>query len=30
MDFDSHRLADLTEFSKEFLRKPAKIGQKRF
>ena len=32
MDFDSYseRLVDLTEFSKEFLRKPAKIEQKRF
>ena len=32
MDFDSfsERLVDLTEFSKEFLRKPAKIEQKRF
>ena len=32
MDFDSYseRLADLTEFSKEFLRKPVKIEQKRF
>ena len=32
MDFDSYseRLADLTEFSKELLRKPVKIEQKRF
>ena len=32
MDFDSYseRLADLTRFSKEFLRKPKKIEQKRF
>ena len=31
MDFDSYseRLADLTDFSKEFLRKSAKIEQKR-
>ena len=32
MDFDSYseRLADLNEFSKEFLKKPKKIDQKRF
>ena len=32
MDFDSYseRLADLNEFSKEFLQKHAKIEQKRF
>ena len=32
MDFDSYssRLADLNEFSKEFLKKPKKIQQKRF
>ena len=32
MDFDSYseRLADLTGFSKQFLRKPKKIEQKRF
>ena len=32
MDFDSYseRLSDLNEFSKEFLKKPVKIEQKRF
>ena len=32
MDFDcySERLSDLNEFSKEFLKKPVKIEQKRF
>ena len=32
MDFDSYssKLADLNEFSKEFLKKPKKIQQKRF
>ena len=32
MDFDSYseRLSDLNEFSKEYIKKPKKIQQKRF
>ena len=32
MDFDSHseRLSDLNKFSKEYIKKPKKIQQKRF